>query len=355
MKGRSKVPRVVEEDVKVTYCDFCRIDVLAQALEATMKGMPGDQAEDDDDEEEAFEDEEEEEEDEMNKVEAEDELEDGDVEEDEDAAWRTEGSEYLGKAVRRSVYEDEADGERWADGSVVGWLSAEESDFVDAQGKPAALYRVEYNAGLLRLRGEREDLEESELKESLLTATACPLDDEGNVLREPKKSDYELLRESNIQRNRDVMMSLGLVADPPKKKKHRRSKKDDEERESTRKSPRIEALRQQSNSPAPAASLEDSDARRPTDEIDNKPTATARDGDLIDDDEVGLADELDDLAKTTHHIPDVPTLANDLVHEYAPWSTQAPSTSDILGFIADYESRRARPAATTSTATAEAR
>lgn len=286
-------------------------------------------------------------------VEDEDELAEGDVVEDDDEAlWRTEGSVFLGRLVRRSVFEDD-EVERWADGTVVGWLSAAESDFLDAAGQPAALYRVEYHSGLARLRGEREDLEEIEVRESLVKPTAPPLDDDGSILREPKKCDYELLRESNIQRNNNVMLSLGLVADQATKKTpaKRRKKLSATAEQATRKSPRLEALQravddeeEEDDDEAPAPPLVDNDSLP----VATVPEVRGEEDDPIEDDEIGLADELDDLAKTTAAPFDAPAPARDLDDDYAPWSTEAPSASDILGFIDDYERRRARPTAAAS-------
>ena len=48
---------------------------------------------------------------------------------------------------------------------VVSWLPASESDFVDDDGKPAALYKIRYLDG--ELAGDHEDLEAHEVEESI--------------------------------------------------------------------------------------------------------------------------------------------------------------------------------------------
>ena len=48
---------------------------------------------------------------------------------------------------------------------VIGWLPKEESDFLDGEGRPAALYRIRYVSG--DLAGDIEDLEEHEVRASV--------------------------------------------------------------------------------------------------------------------------------------------------------------------------------------------
>ena len=48
---------------------------------------------------------------------------------------------------------------------VIGWLPKEESDFLDGEGKPAALFRIRYVSG--DLAGDIEDLEEHEVRASV--------------------------------------------------------------------------------------------------------------------------------------------------------------------------------------------
>lgn len=284
--------------------------------------------------------------------------------------WRTEGSVYLGRRVRRSVPDE--DGERWADGEIIGWLSAEESDFVDARGRPAALYRAEYDGGLLK--GECEDLEEAEVLESLTSKEAelPDLDDTGRVVVESTKSEYELLRESNIQRNRDLMLSLGLEKQKksaPERKKRTTPLQTTVEK---RKSPRLaEAANQLSQKKQRIQeSLRQNSPHSVEDEEEDE------DEDEDDDDEVGLADELETLAKKSNYPTTTSTrptpnalmsgnnqnvtnkVAGNLIPPPAApsmefgglkddvfvgaWSTSAPSTTDILGFIDAYDKGRRR-------------
>ena len=74
-----------------------------------------------------------------------------------DDEWRTEGSEYLGRAVRRTVFGPDGEPIAHSDGAVAGWLDADASDFLDEGGTPAALYHVRFTSG--PLAGDAEDLE----------------------------------------------------------------------------------------------------------------------------------------------------------------------------------------------------
>jgi hypothetical protein len=77
------------------------------------------------------------------------------------AWWQVCGSEYLGRRVRRPVYDENSDDiVDVANGEIVGWLPLEVSDFVsESSKKPAALWHVVYDSDP---PGE-EDLEESEV------------------------------------------------------------------------------------------------------------------------------------------------------------------------------------------------
>jgi hypothetical protein len=58
--------------------------------------------------------------------------------------WRTTGSVYLWRRIRRSVFEHGKIA-GFSDGSVVGFLSAHESDYVSSStGQPAALWHGQY-------------------------------------------------------------------------------------------------------------------------------------------------------------------------------------------------------------------
>lgn len=70
--------------------------------------------------------------------------------------WRTTGSRYLYRWVVRSVAAADG-GTNVQLGFVGGWLSARESDFTNAKGRPAGLYRTVYVGS--ELDGDTEDLE----------------------------------------------------------------------------------------------------------------------------------------------------------------------------------------------------
>ena len=59
----------------------------------------------------------------------------------------------------------EAEDPTQARAKVIGWLPKDESDFLDGEGRPAALYRVRYVSG--DLAGDIEDLEEHEVRASV--------------------------------------------------------------------------------------------------------------------------------------------------------------------------------------------
>ena len=81
------------------------------------------------------------------------------------AGWWVRGSEYLGRKVRRAVY-DESSGEIVGaeDGEIVGWLPLEVADFVsEFFNRPVALWHMVYDHEAV---GE-EDLEEFEVHDAI--------------------------------------------------------------------------------------------------------------------------------------------------------------------------------------------
>ena len=76
-------------------------------------------------------------------------------------AWRTAGHPLIGREIVRLIEGGPASSE----GRVTGWLAAAESDFLDAHGRPAALFHVAYGNG--ELAGDEEDLEAYEVEASL--------------------------------------------------------------------------------------------------------------------------------------------------------------------------------------------
>ena len=82
---------------------------------------------------------------------------------EQESEWRTEGSAYVGRGILRTVQDDDGqNGEGW--GKITGWLSREESDFLNDQGEAAALWHVVFDDAAL---GE-EDLEEHEVKAAVI-------------------------------------------------------------------------------------------------------------------------------------------------------------------------------------------
>ena len=163
--------------------------------------------------------------------------------------WRTDGSDFVGRRVYRTVTSEDGFLRR-VEGVVVGWLSAAESDFFDACGAPAALYRVAYDGG--ELADDAEDLEEHEVRESLptpdtddvavapgdaLPLPAAPKRPKPAAAPAPARqlSDYELLRERKVAENRAKLEALGFGAPaaapkkPPKKKYKKHVFRDDSE------------------------------------------------------------------------------------------------------------------------------
>ena len=81
------------------------------------------------------------------------------------------GSAWVGRTIVRTVFDASGEPSTRVCGRVVGWLPADRSDFTDAAGRPASLWRVVYDGGGT-LDGDEEDLEEFELEESVLPSTA---------------------------------------------------------------------------------------------------------------------------------------------------------------------------------------
>jgi hypothetical protein len=55
--------------------------------------------------------------------------------------WHTKGSSYIGRGALQTLLLDNGQSSEFC-GQIIGWRSADESDFVDDQGNPAALWRV---------------------------------------------------------------------------------------------------------------------------------------------------------------------------------------------------------------------
>ena len=95
----------------------------------------------------------------------------------------------VGETIRRKV--ERPTGVAWAEGKIIGYLGPDESDFVDANGARAALYRVRYESGLRELVGDEEDLEEWEINDSSLDRS--PLDEFGRPANASDGDDNDAL------------------------------------------------------------------------------------------------------------------------------------------------------------------
>uniref|UniRef100_A0A7S2WSB3 Uncharacterized protein n=1 Tax=Rhizochromulina marina TaxID=1034831 RepID=A0A7S2WSB3_9STRA len=85
--------------------------------------------------------------------------------EDDSDEWQQD-HDWVGAKVRRKVVEDDKTGmPSIVEGKVICWLSAENSNYDDKDGKPAALWRVKYTTGVIA--GELEDFEEHDILASL--------------------------------------------------------------------------------------------------------------------------------------------------------------------------------------------
>ena len=104
--------------------------------------------------------------------------------------WRVEGSEYLGRTVRRTVLDATGLVTSHSDGVIRGWLDASRSDYVDDNGKPAALWHVYLATG--ELAGDEIDLELHEVIDSLVPAT--PTADAAAARRRQEEADAALAR-----------------------------------------------------------------------------------------------------------------------------------------------------------------
>uniref|UniRef100_A0A7S3JNV4 SET domain-containing protein n=1 Tax=Aureoumbra lagunensis TaxID=44058 RepID=A0A7S3JNV4_9STRA len=105
-------------------------------------------------------------------------------------SWRSWGSEHIGARIRRTV-----DGGGFADGTVVAWLDANESDFV-VNDIPAALWRVKYDDNSV-LAGDFQDLELHEI----LSSAKAPLPVETTTLDLPSIPNRACSEESVVSTN----------------------------------------------------------------------------------------------------------------------------------------------------------
>ena len=114
--------------------------------------------------------------------------------------WRVEGREYLGRSVRRSVLDATGKPISQSEGCVRGWLDASRSDYNDSEGKPAALWHVYFSSG--ELEGDEEDLELSELLESLVPKSD-DTDDEQAPMKLPPVPRAKKVNEDDDEKKKD--------------------------------------------------------------------------------------------------------------------------------------------------------
>eukprot|EP00960_Hanusia_phi_P050952 760518-Hanusia_phi.AAC.2 len=111
-----------------------------------------------------------------------------------DSEWWTQGSKFLGRRVRRALYDDAGEQKvvSAADGTIVGWLPAEVSDFVSEYFKvPAALWHVKFDSAAV---GE-EDLEQFEVEDGILsyeTDRWAELGEDAEERRRKRDLDFQL-------------------------------------------------------------------------------------------------------------------------------------------------------------------
>ena len=151
-------------------------------------------------------------------------------------------------------------------GQVKGYLNSKESDYLDANGRPTALWRVEYVSG--ELKDDAEDLERHEVLQSAPKPSRPDLSmreveaqskarareggsSKGSKKKErepaldyvpPVESEYERHRRERIAENQRFLQSLGFVGGdvgiPKEQKKTRGPRKKREPQAPTRRSSR---------------------------------------------------------------------------------------------------------------------
>ena len=83
--------------------------------------------------------------------------------------WRTEGSEFIGRSVRRPDHDERCQPVGYSDGIIRGWLDAANSSFYVTKNRvltPAPLWHAYFSTG--ELAGDEIDLELHEILESLV-------------------------------------------------------------------------------------------------------------------------------------------------------------------------------------------
>ena len=114
----------------------------------------------------------------------------------EPADWRTSGP-FVGQWITRSILDSSGQVTSFSVGQVKGYLNSKESDYLDANGRPTALWRVEYVSG--ELKDDAEDLERHEVLQSAPKPSRPDLS-----MREVRGGVPLVLRGSTSRRWRDT-------------------------------------------------------------------------------------------------------------------------------------------------------
>lgn len=106
--------------------------------------------------------------------------------------WRVEGSEYLGRTIRRTILASAGLATSHSDGCIRGWLDASASDFLDSTGQPAALWHAYLTSG--ELAGDEIDLELHEVLDSLVSPAPATATVDSGARRRQEDNDAALAR-----------------------------------------------------------------------------------------------------------------------------------------------------------------
>ena len=138
----------------------------------------------------------------------------------EPADWRTSGP-FVGQWITRSILDSSGQVTSFSVGQVKGYLNSKESDYLDANGRPTALWRVEYVSG--ELKDDAEDLERHEVLQSAPKPSrpdlsmrevrgGVPFTLRGSTSRRRRRVDGVTLSRGRLRRRRAV---AAIVSDIP--------------------------------------------------------------------------------------------------------------------------------------------
>lgn len=97
--------------------------------------------------------------------------------------FRKSGHSLCGQRLVRNIYNADGTFASSSNATVVGWLDADESEFFDDADQPAAIFRIRYLDG--EVAGDKEDLEEHEVRSSILARPVGALADPAGPASEP--------------------------------------------------------------------------------------------------------------------------------------------------------------------------